>query len=383
MHYRTNIKNGDSLSILAFGCMRFHKDEHEVERQIRYAIEQGINYFDTAYIYPNNEQTLGRVLHHLGMRDRVKLATKLPPYLVRKNEDFEKLFQTQCKRLQTDTIDYYLIHMLSGVAEWQRLIKLGILAWIEKKKQSGQIHNIGFSYHGGVRDFQALIDVYPWDFCMMQYNYYDEHSQAGVTGLRYAASKGVPVMIMEPLRGGKLIKLPAEAMALWNNDLSQSPAERGLRWVWNHPEVLTVLSGMNSMDMLEENIRIASSALPNTLTEAELLQYDAVRSILMGNMKVPCTGCNYCMPCPHHVDIPQCFSLFNDMAMTGGFRSRFNYILRTNGHCASLCVQCGACEQHCPQGIKIRDALREVTADMERFPYKALRLIMRKLMKTG
>lgn len=390
MNYRTNPRNGDRISILSFGCMRFHKDEHEVERQVRYAIEQGVNYFDTAYIYPRNEQTLGRVLHNLGKRDQVKIATKLPPYLVRKSEDFEKLFQTQCKRLQTDYIDYYLIHMLPGVHEWKRLVDLGIPDWITQKKRDKQICNIGFSYHGGAEDFKLLIDVYAWDFCMMQYNYYDEHNQAGVLGLRYAAGKGVPVMIMEPLRGGRLAMLPKEAAVVWRKDADSlsadetwSPAQRGLFWVWNHNEVLTVLSGMNSMDMLEENIAAASKALPNMLSEQELLQYENVRSLLMGNTNVPCTGCGYCMPCPHKVDIPQCFSIYNDIHMIGGSRARFNYILRVNGHYASLCKQCGACEQHCPQNIKIRDSLRKVTTDMEKLPYRAIRAVMRKFMKMG
>jgi Predicted oxidoreductases of the aldo/keto reductase family len=188
MKYRINPKNGDKLSALGFGCMRFAKDEQEVERQIIYAIEHGVNYFDTAYIYPKSEAILGRVLAK-GYRDRVKIATKMPPYLVKKYEDLDKLFETELERLQTNHIDYYFLHMLTDVNIWTRLVNLGILKWIEEKKQAGQIINIGFSYHGGRDEFKKLIDIYDWEFCMIQFNFLDENRQAGKEGLKYAAAK--------------------------------------------------------------------------------------------------------------------------------------------------------------------------------------------------
>lgn len=256
MKYRINPKNQDELSTLGFGCMRFSRDEKEVEKQIIYAIEHGVNYFDTAYIYPNSEVVLGRVLSK-GYRERVKIATKMPPHTIKKYEDFDRIFLTELERLQTDYIDYYLIHMLPDTTVWNRLIKLGIHEWIEEKKEKGQIRNIGFSYHGGRDEFFRLVDIYPWEFCLLQYNYLDENKQAGIEGIRYASSKGLPVMVMEPLRGGKLVtNLPKEVKSIWDNaHVKRSPAEWAFKWLWNQPEVTVVLSGMNSMEMLKEKDR--------------------------------------------------------------------------------------------------------------------------------
>ena len=237
MQYRINPKNGDEISVLAFGCMRFKRDEKETEQQIIKAIEMGVNYFDTAYIYPGSEATLGRILSK-GYRDKVKIATKLPPYLVKKKEDFDKIFHTQLERLKTDYIDYYLIHMLPNLDVWQRMISLGIEEWIEEKKAKGLIRNIGFSYHGGQEEFVKIVDAYPWEFCMLQYNYYDEFNQASKNGLLYAADKGLPIMIMEPLRGGKLVNLPKEALQVFDeSEEKHSPAEWSFRWLWNHPQI--------------------------------------------------------------------------------------------------------------------------------------------------
>jgi len=384
MLYRTNPQNRDKLSILGFGCMRFVKDEAKLEQQIIYAIENGVNYFDTAYIYPNSEERLGRVLAK-GYRKRVCVATKLPPYLVSKYEDFDKLLNTQLRRLQTDYIDYYFIHMLPDVKEWNRLCGLGILDWIDEKKKLGQIINIGFSYHGGVQEFKKLIDEYAWGFCMLQYNYLDENNQAGKIGLQYAASKGMAVMIMEPLRGGRLAgRLPKEAADIFEQASdSRSTAEWGLRWVWNHPEVTTLLSGMNTMEMIEENIRIASNAMPDSLSDHELELYRKARKVILGKSAVPCTGCNYCMPCPHGVDIPMCFSCYNDSItqMAGTLKCQFYYVFRTNNHNASLCTGCGKCEKHCPQSIAIRDTLADVVNKMEGPLYCPFRFAVKKFMK--
>lgn len=385
MIYRTNPRNKEQLSQLGFGCMRFNKDDREVEKQIAYAVENGVNYFDTAYAYPNSEERLGRVLAAGGYRDRVSIATKMPTYLINKPGGFDQMFYTQLKRLQTDHIDYYLMHMLSNVGEWERVCNLGILDFIDQKKKNGQIRNLGFSYHGGLREFKDLIDIYDWDFCMIQFNYLDENNQAGKSGLEYAASKGLPVMIMEPLRGGKLVnKLPKEAMKIWEHtSLKRSPAEWALRWVWNHPAVTTVLSGMNSMEMVEENIRIASEAKADDLSSADLALYEQVRNIILGKETVPCTGCNYCMPCPQGVDIPMCFTCYNDKksGIESGMSAEFFYIQRAYNHQASLCIECGKCEKHCPQGIAIRKELKKVKTELEGPLYRPARYIAKKIMK--
>ena len=386
MKYRVNPKNNDSLSILGFGCMRFSKDEAEVEKQIIYAIENGVNYFDTAYMYPNSEVILGRVLAK-GYRDQVKIATKLPPFMVKKYEDLDKIFYEELRRLQTDRIDYYFMHMLTDVKIWNRLVGLGIVKWIEEKKQKGEIINIGFSYHGGREEFKRLVDSYDWEFCMIQYNYLDENNQAGRSGLEYAHSKGLPVMIMEPLRGGKLVtNLPKEVYKIWDNAyIKRSPAEWAFRWIWNHPEVTVVLSGMNSQEMVEENIRVADSSEANAFTDTDFKLFSDVKAILDEKIKVPCTGCNYCMPCPFGVDIPTCFSTYNDREIEGKFSAIGKYIMQTSlkseASNASLCTQCGAWEVHCPQKIAIREELRNVTNKMEGIYYKPARFLIKKFMK--
>lgn len=386
MKYRVNPKNNDKLSILGFGCMRFSKDEKEVEKQIIYAIENGVNYFDTAYIYPNSEAVLGRVLAK-GYRHRVKIATKMPPYLIKKYEDLDKIFNTELQRLQTDYIDYYFMHMVTEVSMWKRLVDLGILKWIKEKKEKGQIRNIGFSYHGGREEFVKIIDAHQWDFCMIQYNYLDENNQAGKSGLKYAASKGLPVMVMEPLRGGKLVNnLPKEVLKVWENAyVKRSPAEWGFRWVWNHPEVTVVLSGMNSQEMVEENIRVASEMEANSFTKEDYQLFEKVKSILKEKIKVPCTACNYCMPCPVGVDIPTCFSCYNEIATEGKKSARMKYMMYTSikakPHNASLCTKCGKCEKVCPQKIAIRDELGKVSKTLESFYYKPMRFFIKKFMK--
>ena len=386
MKYRVNPKNNDKLSILGFGCMRFTKDEKELEKQIIYAIENGVNYFDTAYIYPNSEVALGRVLAK-GYRDRVKIATKMPPYLIKKYEDFDKIFNAELGRLQTTYIDYYLIHMITDVNIWKRLVELGVLDWIKEKKEKGQIINIGFSYHGGKDEFIKIVDIFDWEFCLIQYNYLDENKQAGKSGLQYASSKGLPVMIMEPLRGGKLVtNLPKEVYKVWENAyIKRSPAEWSFRWIWNQPEVTVVLSGMNSQEMVEENIRVASQSEANAFTEVDHELFSKVRAILDEKIKIPCTGCNYCMPCPSGVDIPTCFACYNDREIEGKMSAFGKYIMQTSinseTHNASKCSKCGKCEKHCPQNIAIRDELTKVSKTMEKFYYKPLKFLIKKFMK--
>jgi len=391
MQYRINPKNGDKLSALGYGCMRFTRkgggiDQEKAEKEMLYALEQGVNYFDTAYTYPGNEVALGKFLAK-GHRSKIYLATKLPQYLAKSYADFDKFFYEELRRLQTDYIDYYLLHMLSDYGSWQRLTALGIEKWIAEKKASGEIRNIGFSYHGGSDGFIRIVDAFDFDFCQIQFNYLDVHGQAGETGLRHAASKGLPVIIMEPLRGGRLVQgLPAKAKAFWQNAVpNRSAAEWGLRWIWNYPEVTVILSGMNDLAQVEENIRVCNEAFPNRLSDAELACYDEARRLIRESTKVNCTGCSYCMPCPAGVDIPTCFNALNVRQSDGWFTGLREYIMCTSLKAtpanASRCIKCGRCEQHCPQGIEIRKMLEEVTHTLEGPAYKLFMAAARKVTK--
>lgn len=317
MNYRQD-RYGNNLSILGYGCMRFSRtggkiDIDKAEQEIMAAFRGGVNYYDTAYVYPGSEAALGEILERNRIRGQVAIATKLPHYLIKTADSMEKYFREQLKRLRTDYVDYYLMHMLTDVKTWERLKGLGIVEWLEQKKKSGEIRQAGFSYHGNADMFCRLVDAYDWDFCQIQYNYMDENTQAGRRGLQYAAAKGLPVIIMEPLRGGKLVNnLPKEARALFENyPVKRSPAEWAFRWLWNQAEVTCVLSGMNSTEMVEQNVENASGAFAGELgTDEEEMLRKVVQAINAG-MKVGCTGCGYCMPCPRNVDIPGTFASYN------------------------------------------------------------------------
>lgn len=373
------------MSILGYGCMRFPKkgnriDMEKTEELIGYGISHGVNYFDTAYIYQGSEKALGTILAKNSWREQVMIATKMPHYLIKTIEGLEKVFQEQLSRLQTDYVDCYLMHMLPDVKIWERLKKMGILAWIDEKQASGQIKRIGFSYHGGSRQFMELLDAYAWDFCQVQYNYMDEHSQAGRKGVEYAAKKDIPVIIMEPLRGGLLTEgLPQKAKSVFvQAEMKRSPAEWGLRWLWNQEAVSTVLSGMGSMEILQENIRVCESAKANEMTEAEAEVFEAVKAAINETIKIPCTGCSYCQPCPKGVDIPGIFRCYNASYGDGFVTGMREYLMcttfrieRTN---ASLCIGCGKCEAHCPQEIPIRDGLKQTRKRLENPAYKVIAL---------
>ncbi len=365
MNYR-NDKYGRPISVLGYGCMRFTRkgaslDYVKAEKEVLRAVELGVNYFDTAYIYSGSEELMGRVFRENKLRDKVLIATKLPQYLMRSMNGIQKTFDEELKRLRTNYIDYYLMHMFTDSAEWEKLKGLGIEEWIKERKADGSIRNIGFSYHGDTDMFIKLLDAYDWDFVQIQYNYMDENSQAGRKGLEEAASRGIPVIIMEPLRGGKLADLPKDAMKLLG-EKGRSPAELGLRWLWDQPGVTCVLSGMNSIEMVEENCRIASEAEAGCLTEDENELIGKIRSIIRSREKVGCTGCRYCMPCPHGVDIPGNFHYYNLMYVDSkfnGWRGVFqNMCLREEPGFASQCVACGKCEAHCPQHINIIEELK-------------------------
>ena len=381
MNYRKD-KYGNDLSILGFGCMRFKGnpgkiDIVEAEREITAAIKSGVNYFDTAYIYPGSESALGDILERNNLRDKVYIATKLPHYLIKTREDLDRLFNEELKRLRTDHDDYYLMHMLTDTDTWSRLCELGIAEWIFSKISSGQIRQIGFSYHGNTDMFIRLVDVYKWDFCMIQYNYMDEHSQAGKRGLKYAHQKGLAVMIMEPLRGGKLVhRLPEKALNIFETyKKSYTPAQWSFKWLWNQPEVTVVLSGMNSMDVVNENIVTASDSDIGELDSSDEEMLRSVVKAINEKMKVGCTGCGYCMPCPKNVDIPLAFSAYNRRFQEGKLPALIEYFmctaLRKNSTSASECIGCGKCEKHCPQGIEIRKELNNVKKEFEGILYKS------------
>jgi len=375
MQYRQD-KYGNKLSILGFGCMRFQRklgniDYEKAERQIMLAIKAGVNYFDTAYIYPGSEALLGEVLEKNGVRDQVCIATKLPHYLIKDRKALDKLFEEELRRLRTDHVDYYLMHMLTDTATWQRLKSMGIVEWIAEKKASGAIRQVGFSYHGNSDMFCRLVDAYDWDFCQIQYNYMDEHSQAGRKGLYHAHAKGMPVIIMEPLRGGKLVnRLPEEAKKIFAAHPNKwTPAQWAFRWLWNQPEVTVVLSGMNTDEMVLENVKTASEAQVGGLGDQEETMLRQVVNAINAKMKVGCTGCGYCTDCPKGVDIPGIFAAYNRVYSENKISGIREYFMcttfRKNHTGASECIGCGKCEKHCPQGLPIRKHLQEAKKELE------------------
>lgn len=387
MQYRCD-KKGTKLSVLGYGCLRFSKKNGRInlektEREIMEAIRNGVNYFDTAYVYGGSEAALGEILKRNCCREKVYLATKLPHYLIKSKNGLERCFQEQLRRLQTDYIDYYLMHMLNDVATWQTLREKGVQDWIEEKLQKGEIQNIGFSYHGNTEHFKELLDAYDWDFCQIQYNYMDEHTQAGREGLLYAEKKGIPVVIMEPLRGGKLVELlPKEARACFARVKPvRTPAEWAFRWLWNQTGVTVVLSGMNSVEMVQENVKVASSARAKELTEEDFRLFEQVKREINRKVKVGCTACGYCMPCPQGIDIPGTFRCYNEMYTERPKVGRKEYLMTTafrkHQNPASGCIRCGRCERHCPQKIAIREELKQAAKELEDIRYR----ILQKLIK--
>ena len=392
MQYRVDPRGG-RVSALGLGCMRFpgfavgRPDPRTAREIVSRAVERGVNYLDTAYLYPGNEEVVGRVLSELGLRDRVLVATKLPHASCRSPRDFDRYFDEQLRRLRTDRVDYYLMHNITSPGQWERLVGLGIEGWIDRQRESGRIGRIGFSFHGSSVDFPVLLDAYDWDFCQIQYNYTGERYQAGTAGLEAAAARGMAVFVMEPLLGGRLAdKMPAPARRVLeeasDGDLT-TPAAWGLSWVWNHPEVTMLLSGMSSCEQVDENADIACRALPGSMTRAQLDAIARVVRVFEETNRVPCTGCSYCMPCPHGVNIPGCFAAYNASFAHGRFTGMQQYFtasaIRT-GHprLASNCVGCGACARHCPQRIDIPARLADVRRRLQPGPLDpVLRLLAR------
>ncbi|MGO9229846.1 MAG: aldo/keto reductase [Bryobacteraceae bacterium] len=395
MLYRKVPKTGNQLSILGFGCMRLPQkdgriDEERATRQIRHAIDRGVNYIDTAWPYHGGESEplLGRVLAG-GYRERVRVATKLPAWLVFTRADMDRFLDAQLQKLGTSRIDYYLIHSLNG-GNWDAIAALGVADFLDRALADGRIGNAGFSYHGVREDFARVVGAYPWQFCQLQYNYLDEELQAGTVGLLHAAAQGLAVIVMEPLRGGTLAISPQPPAidALWREaGVRRTPAEWALRWVCNHPKVTVVLSGMNDEAQVEENLRVAADALPGSLTAAETALLERAGRKYREIMKVGCTGCGYCLPCPSGVNIPGCFDAFNALHTFGKTpqEAGFQYVLRVSGMVsgsrayASLCTQCMDCIDKCPQSLQIPDLLDQVAREFEGERLKDIEATARRL----
>lgn len=377
MLYRKLGKTDEMVSILGFGCMRLPLlpggdstkiDERLAIELVRYAIDKGVNYIDTAYPYHGtgmgsggkSEPFVAKALKD-GYREKVKLATKLPSWLIKTKEDMDKYLNEQLVRLETDSIDFYLVHAINKQV-WPMLKEAGIAEFLDQAIKDGRIKYAGFSFHDKLDLFKEVVDYYDWSFCQIQYNYLDEIFQAGSEGLEYAARKDIGVVIMEPLRGGKLAgNLPEDVQNAFDQaDVKRTPADWALRWVWNHPEVSVVLSGMNAMDQVEENLRSANEAEVNSLTGKDVGVIDQVKAIFKDKIKVDCTACGYCMPCPEGVNIPSCFSMYNTYHMFG--KEEAYHIWLAPKQKASNCVACGLCETHCPQGISICEELANVKA---------------------
>ncbi len=371
MKYRTIGKTGEKISLLGFGAMRLpvingdngKVDVAEAIRMIRSAIDQGVNYVDTAYVYHNglSEVAVGKALKD-GYRDKVFIADKLPIWLAKNEEDIERFFHTQLERLDVDCIDMYLIHSLESKS-WKHTKKLNTIAHLEKKKAEGKIKYIGFSFHDEYEVFEEIINAYSWDFCQIQLNYMDADFQAGVKGLKLAASRGIPVVIMEPLKGGKLTDvLPRSIKDYWSGaPVQRTPAEWALRWVADFPEVLTILSGMTAMEQVLENIRIMNDAEPNSLTEKE---HEIIKNVADEyNKLIPysCTACRYCMPCPVNINIPNIIERYNDYHVYEGnekIKLDFNLWVPVKGR-PSVCKTCRSCEKHCPQHLPVSEIMEK------------------------
>lgn len=383
MLYRKFGKTNEKVSVLGFGCMRLPVidgaqdkiDDEKAIKMVRYAIDHGVNYIDTAYPYHGtgfdkggaSEPFVARALKD-GYRERVNVATKLPVWLVHSREDMDRYLNEQLKRLETDTIDFYLLHALNK-SVWSNLKSLGVCEFLDQAIKDGRIRYAGFSFHDNIDSFKEIVDAYDWSFCQIQYNYLDENYQAGTEGLKYAAGKGLGVTIMEPLRGGSLInKLPKEIREAWDTaPIKRSPAQWALRWVMNHPEVSVVLSGMSTMEQVVDNVDTANEGEANSLTNEELGLIDFAKKAFKAKMEINCTGCRYCMPCPAGVDIPGHFSMYNDAFLFDSLqfaKTQYNMNIPQKAKAVN-CVECGRCESRCPQHISIRQELKNVRAAFE------------------
>lgn len=375
MQYRTFDKTGEKISLLGTGTMRLPLNaEGQVDRStaiamIRNSIDQGVNYVDTAYMYHDgeSEKVVGEALRD-GYRDKVFLADKMPVWLAKDEEAMKAIFEEQFDRLKVDVIDMYLVHNITAPI-WKRVHKFHLMDFLKEQREKGRIRHIGFSFHDELELFKEVIDAWDWDFCQIQLNYMDKDFQAGEEGLRYAASKGIPVIIMEPLKGGKLTDaLPSSVEALWKQaDIQRTPAEWAFRWVADHPEVLTILSGMSTPQQVEENLRILSQAEPESLTEKERAVIDAVSAEYNRLIQYSCTACKYCMPCVKKIDIPTAINYYNEWFLyEGNPKLKADYpVWLTKGRRAGDCIACKACEEHCPQHLPISEIMKKTAEIFE------------------
>jgi len=371
MHYRKFGIDGFQASILGFGAMRLPLksadpgdiDLSQATQMIRLAVDNGVNYIDTAYGYHNgkSETAVGQALRD-GYREKVRLATKLPYWAVNTAEDMDRIFAEQLARLETGKIDYYLLHALSKTA-WEKLKGFKVLEWAQRKLDAGQIGALGFSFHDGPEVFKQIIDEYAWDFCQIQYNYMDTENQAGTTGLQYAVAKGIPVIVMEPLRGGSLANPPENIREIFaKSGIERTPAEWSLLWVWNQPGVSLVLSGMSNLEQVRDNLRIAENSGSQKLSEAELKVIAEVRKAYLDSKAIDCTQCGYCMPCSYGVNIPANFAMYNEAERYNNFNGpKWQYVNRLKDEeRASACTGCQRCLPKCPQKLEIPDLLEKV-----------------------
>lgn len=381
MHYRGITKDNIQISPLGFGCMRFpildndsgKIDEGKAIEMLRYAIDNGVNYIDTAYPYHkgNSEYLVGKALKD-GYRQKVYLATKLPSWLMKTYEDFDRYLEEQLKKLDTEYIDFYLLHSLNK-KHWEKLKELNVFEFLEKAQEVGKIKYIGFSFHDDLDVFKEIVDYYDWDFCQIQLNYVDRDYQAGLEGLKYAYEREISTIIMEPIKGGKLVNPSPEIKELWDeNHIKRTPADWALRWVLNHKEVSLLLSGMSNLEQVKENISTVSDASPNHLSTKELDIIDKVTNIYEEKTKVGCTSCEYCLPCPEDVAIPEVFQIYNELSIFGTQESSRNmyknYIEKEID--ASRCIECGRCETLCPQNLEVIEYLKEAHEVLALVPSK-------------
>lgn len=392
MQYRKIPKTGEQISILGYGCMRLPTkigkqyssfiDTDKAERQIKHAIDRGVNYLDTAYPYHlgGSETFLGEYILNTSYRTKINIATKMPCYLINSKTDMEKYFEKQIKKLNIETIDYYLLHAIE-LRTYEKMVKLGIKEYLEELRKNGYIRNVGFSFHGRKDEFPKIIDDYDWDFTQVQYNILDENFQAGKSGIKYAASKGLGVFIMEPLRGGTLVNpLPKSIQNIYDTaPVHKHPAEWGLQWIANNPDITMILSGMNSLEQIDMNIDTLKTAFPDEMNTTELHLINTVKNEYNRLLKVKCTECGYCMPCPMGINIPAIFKNYNNYYLFSQTRAKAQHMIYSGfrtidgePHWADSCVKCGKCEKACPQKINIRDKLKSASKKLETPFYKTL-----------
>jgi predicted aldo/keto reductase-like oxidoreductase len=374
------MNNGDKISVIGFGAMRFPEkggfiDEELSEKLILHAYEKGINYFDTAWPYHNmaSEPFVGKVIEKNNLRKKINLATKLPTWMVNETADMNSLFEKKLERLRTDYVDYYLIHSLDG-GSWEKMNGLGVGAFLDNLTEEKKIRQAGFSFHGRAQDFEGILRGYKWDFVQIQYNILDADFQAGIKGLELANELGIKVIVMEPLRGGALAgRTPEKIQKIMDSsETKREPVDWMLSYIWNHPGVTTILSGMNALSQIDQNTEIAEKATAGSLSESEIKTLEEIKVAYRGLFPIACTGCNYCTPCPHGVSIPGCFSFYNTKhAFNDSKGATEQYAMWIGGaigsppSIASLCTECGECEPKCPQNIEIIKDLKRVAKEFD------------------